>query len=93
VVYPSLPPDRILESMGRPKGSQNRTSAEVRAVIAEVIGRRVDDLDTWIGMVAKDDPYRAFQMVVELGKLTIPKPRQNETNGVVPAPMILLSRN
>jgi hypothetical protein len=79
--------------MPRPKGSKNRTSAEARAAIAEVLSGRVEDLDAWIGQVAENDPYRAFQMVVELGKLTIPKTRQNETIGVVPAPVIVMPQD
>lgn len=92
MVYPPLP-DRIPPSMPRPKGSKNRTTIQAKEAIAEVLSGRVEDLDAWIGQVAQTDPYRAFQMVVELCKLTIPKVRQNESNGPVPAPVILMSKD
>lgn len=61
--------------MARPKGSKNKATTKAREAFNALIDGRLDDLNAWIDRVAKDDPARAFAMVMTLASYCVPRPR------------------
>lgn len=59
--------------MARPKGSLNRSTAAVRDAFQALVDGRSVQLGEWIDQVAKDDPYRAFMMVMDLARFCVPR--------------------
>lgn len=82
--------------MGRRRGTPNRHTAAMRSAIAEVLDGNVDHLQEWIDRVAKDDPHKAFTMVIDLARLVLPKAQPVTQEGEkdrVPVPMIVMPRD
>lgn len=61
--------------MARPKGSKNKATTTAREAFNALIDGRLDDLNAWVDRVAKDDPARAFGMVMTLAAYCVPRPR------------------
>lgn len=81
--------DKETGSMPRTKGSPNKATAAAREAFQSLLDRRVADLDAWIGQVAATDPARAFAMVMELAKYTVPRPRPADP-APVPLPPVVI---
>ncbi len=75
--------------MARPKGSPNKATTTAREAFAALINGRLEELNAWIDKVAKDDPARAFHMVMELAKYTVPRPRPAEPEPVPLPPVVI----
>ena len=75
--------------MARPKGSANKATTKAREAFAKLLDGRIDDLNAWIDKVAQDDPARAFHMVMELAKYTVPRPRPAEPDPVALPPVVV----
>lgn len=58
---------------GRPLGSPNRATAEVRAAIAKLMEETAPKMQDWLERVAAEDPARALDIVVKLAEYHIPK--------------------
>lgn len=63
---------------GRPKGSLNKTTRDVREAVSELVQGNIDNLHRWLGQVAKSDPARAFELVLKLMEYHIPKLARTE---------------
>lgn len=60
---------------GRPKGSQNKSTATAKEAFQTILDGHVERLSEWIERVAEDDPHKAFTMVMEVAKYCVPKYR------------------
>jgi len=58
---------------GRPKGTPNRATADVRAAIAAFAEANVGKLQEWLDRIAKDEPARAADLFVRVLEYHIPK--------------------
>ena len=64
---------------GRPKGSQNKATKDVRACIALIAERQIDKLESWIAEV--EDPHKRADLLLRLFEYHIPKLARQELTG------------
>jgi hypothetical protein len=69
-----------LRRTGRPRGSLNRSTRDVREAIATLLQANVDNLNRWLTLVAEGDgaalkpePAKALDIVARLCEYHIPK--------------------
>jgi len=65
---------------GRPKGSPNKTTQEVRDAYQLFAEDNIDKFQVWIDKVAKDNPAKAMELVLSLSEYFIPKLQRTETD-------------
>ena len=58
---------------GRPKGSKNRSTTEMREALACLVNKNIEKLDGWLDQIAQDDPKSAFDCVMKLAEYNLPK--------------------
>ena len=74
---------------GRPRGSPNKTTAEVREAVARLVSMNIDDADEWLTMVAygdkdlgvKADPAKALDLFAKISEFHMPKLARTEVTG------------
>lgn len=66
---------------GRPKGSVNKATADVRAAVALLARRNIGKLEGWLKRVAKDDPGTAAKILLGAIEYHIPKLARTEVTG------------
>lgn len=66
---------------GRKKGTPNRTTADVRAAIALIAQRNIMRFEQWLDRVAKDDPYKAADLLLRAIEYHVPKLARSEHAG------------
>lgn len=66
---------------GRPKGAVNKSTSIVKEAIARLLERNVDNMDLWLEQVAKDDPYKALDLMNKLCEYHVPKLARTELTG------------
>jgi len=62
-----------LAGPGRPAGSPNRATTEVREALAELVVGNVPRLQEWLDRLAKHNPKAAFEVYVKLLEFCLPK--------------------
>jgi len=63
---------------GRPKGSPNKETAEIREAFQLLVESKMDDLSEWLNQVAKDNPAKALELVLKLSEYILPKLNRTE---------------
>jgi hypothetical protein len=66
---------------GRPKGAVNKSTSIVKEAIAKLLERNVENMDEWLTQVAKDDPYKALDLMNKLCEYHVPKLARTEVTG------------
>lgn len=66
---------------GRPKGSLNKVTTDVRAVFAQIMERNASKCEEWIERVAAKDPYKATDLLLRLAEFHVPKLARSEVTG------------
>lgn len=66
---------------GRPAGVPNRVTTDFRATVTKILEGRLDDIDLWLGKVAKDEPGRALDLLLKLAEFAAPKLGRIEVTG------------
>lgn len=66
---------------GRPKGSVNLTTKEVREAYQLLVENNIDNLGVWLKKIAEKDPSKAFDIVLRLSEYFIPKMTRTEITG------------
>jgi len=61
---------------GRPKGTTNKITEEIRAAFAQVLENKLPDLERWIQQVAQDNPEKAADLLIRLSERFLPKLNQ-----------------
>ena len=69
------------EGAGRPQGSSNRTTRDVREAIAVFAQGNVERLQVWLDEIAKTDPVKASDLYVRLLEYHVPKLARTEMTG------------
>lgn len=62
-----------LAGPGRPAGSPNRVTAEVREALAELVAGNLPRLQEWLDRLATHNPKAAFEVYVKLLEFCVPK--------------------
>lgn len=63
---------------GRKAGTPNKSTTEFKKAISELISGNVDNLQTWLDYVAKDNPVKAFDLLIKMMEFVIPKLSRTE---------------
>lgn len=66
---------------GRPKGSKNRSTIEIRNAYHDLVEGNLDNLAQWLNTIAQDDPYRATDILLKLSEYIMPKMSRQEITG------------
>ena len=66
---------------GRPKGSKNKNTQEVRTAFQNLVEMNLDNMTTWLAQIAADNPEKAFKVMLDLSEFIIPKLARTELTG------------
>lgn len=66
---------------GRPKGSKNKITQEIREQFSNVLENRLPDFDSWLQQTAAVDPARAMEIVIKLSERFLPALSRQEITG------------
>ena len=67
---------------GRPVGSKNKNSRDIKAAFRDLVAGNIDNLDQWINEVAKEKPERALEIIIKLSDFVVPKMRNLQINSL-----------
>ena len=66
---------------GRPKGSKNLTTEQIRDAFQALIESSLPDIQKWLKQVAKDNPEKALSIVERYSDFILPKLQRTELSG------------
>ena len=66
---------------GRPKGSKNLTTEQIRDAFQALIESSLPDIQKWWKQVAKDNPEKALGIVEKFSDFILPKLQRTELSG------------
>lgn len=66
---------------GRPKGTPNKATADVRAVFAAFVERNAEQAQELFDRVAKRQPAKALDLLARLSEFVLPKLARTELSG------------
>lgn len=72
--------DRINRD-GRPKGSKNKITEEIREAFQMVLENKLPDLERWLQQTAQDDPAKAIDLMLKLSNRFLPELSRQELTG------------
>lgn len=67
---------------GRPKGSKNVATEEVRKNFMKLVKSNLPHLNKWILQTAEKDPAKATDLVIRLAKFVLPELQKTELTGL-----------
>lgn len=65
--------DPNINSAGRPKGSPNKITQEIRKAYEDLIHGNLDNIQIWLQETADRDPQKAIDCLIKLSAFVIPK--------------------
>ena len=69
--------DRINRA-GRPVGSKNKITEEIREAFQLVLENKLPDLERWLQQTAQDDPAKAIDLLLKLSNRFLPELSRQE---------------
>jgi hypothetical protein len=66
---------------GKPKGSTNKTTAEIKEIITRVVGNQLDRLEKDLDILRKTNPSKAVEISTKLIDYVIPKMSKLDIEG------------
>jgi hypothetical protein len=63
---------------GRKSGTPNKATSEFKEAVAELINCNQSKLQIWLDDVARDDPAKAFDLLLKMMEFVIPKLSRTE---------------
>ena len=66
---------------GRPKGSKNLTTEQIRDAFQALIESSLPDIQKWLKQVAKENPEKALSIVERYSDFILPKLQRTELSG------------
>ena len=78
---PFTPGDPNINRNGRPKGSANRISEELREAFAMLLENNLEQYEMWLAQVAEQDPARALDLALKISERFIPALSRQEVTG------------
>jgi hypothetical protein len=73
--------DPNINTNGRPKGSPNKITEEIREAFQLVLEKRLPDLERLLMQVAHDDPAKAIELMLKLSNRFLPELSRQELTG------------
>jgi len=67
---------------GRPKGSKNKITQEIREAFQLVLEKRLPDLERLLMQVAHEDPAKAIELMLKLSNRFLPELSRQELTGI-----------
>jgi hypothetical protein len=67
-----------LKRKGRPKGAINKSTADVRAIIAIVAQKNAKKIDAWLARIGRKNPAKAMDLYLRMLEYHIPKLTRTE---------------
>lgn len=67
---------------GRPKGSKNKITQEIREQFSNILEQRMPLFDDWLMQTAQSDPAKAMEIVMKLSERFLPVLSRSEISGV-----------
>ena len=58
---------------GRPIGSQNKATKEVRAAFNKLVQNNIPNIARWLKNVGQTDPAKAIELLLKLSEFVLPK--------------------
>ncbi len=66
---------------GRGKGTPNKQTREIREAYQNLVEMNLENMTTWLAMVAAEDPEKAMDLMLKLSEYIIPKLARQELVG------------
>lgn len=66
---------------GRPKGTNNKITEEIREQFANLLESQLPDVERWIRQTAQEDPAKAVDLLIKISERFVPKLTQNQITG------------
>ena len=66
---------------GRPKGSLDKVTKEIKEAFALVLGNKLPEFESWLERVAEDDPAKALDLAIRLSERFVPALARQEITG------------
>ena len=66
---------------GRPKGTPNKTTKEIREAYQNLVEMNLENMTMWLEQVAMVDPEKAMDLMLKLSEYIIPKLARQEVVG------------
>lgn len=63
------------QNAGRPKGTPNRTTKEVRQLFENLLSANIDNLQILLDKVAEENPTKAIELILKMSEFVLPKPK------------------
>jgi hypothetical protein len=64
---------QVTNPKGRIKGSENKVTKDLRETAKLFVSNNIDKMQGWVDDVEKDNPERAFKMVLDMFEFSLPK--------------------
>lgn len=78
---------------GRPKGTPNRTTKEVRQQFEHLLNNNIDKLQSLFDKVAEENPTKAIELILKVSEFVLPKMKAVEVSTMeTPEPQELTIR-
>lgn len=77
---------------GRPKGSANKVTTEIRDAYKMLIENNLDNLTDWIKTIAENSPEKAIELIIKLSEYVVPKLNRTEIKTTTINDLVLLTR-
>ena len=74
-------PEHLANRKGRPAGTKNKTTVAIREAYQNLVELNLENMSTWIGQVAADNPEKAMDLMIKLSEYVIPKLARTEVTG------------
>ncbi len=68
---------------GRPKGSQNKTTAEIKEIITRIVGNQLEHIEKDLDKIRKKDPAEAMRLSQKFIEYVLPKQTRLDLIGEV----------
>jgi len=66
---------------GRPKGAQNKTTAEIKEIITRIVGNQLEHIEKDLDKIRKSDPAEAMRLSSRFIDYVIPKQTRIDLEG------------
>ncbi len=66
---------------GRPKGAKDKAQTDVKQAYQLLVENNLSNIEIWLREIAKNDPVKAFDILLRLSRFVIPEMKATEIKG------------